>query len=103
MTLTDMEKERLLDSAVETIEALGGVEGIRKGFAEMDAAWRRMDRESDTLLKLYPDKWVAMSKDGVVAVGDSLEGIFDKVDELGLRRNSIKVKFIASKPQKLIL
>ena len=103
MTLTNMEKERLLDSAMETIDALGGVEGIRKGFAEMNAAWRRMDRESDTLLKLYPEKWVAMSKDGVVAVGDSLEGIFDKVDELGLRRNSIDVKFITAHPQKLIL
>ena len=103
MTLTPSEKERLTDEALEIIEELGGVKSIREGFAEMDTAWRRMDRESETLLKLYPDKWVAMSKDGVVAVGDSLEGVFSKVDTLGLRRNSINVKFIATHPRTLIL
>ena len=79
------------------------MKSIREGLAEMDTAWRRMDRESETLLKLYPDKWVAMSKDGVVAVGDSLEGVFSKVDALGLPRNSINVKFIATHPRTLIL
>ena len=103
MTLTPSEKERLIDESLEIIEELGGVKSIREGFAEMDAAWRRMDREGDTLLKLHPDKWVAMSKDGVVAVGDSLEGVFSKVDTLGLRRNFINVKFIATHPRTLIL
>ena len=103
MALTPSEKERLIDESLEIIEELGGVKSIRDGFAEMDTAWRRMDRESDTLLKLYPDKWVAMSKDGVVAVGDSLEGVFSKVDALGLPRNSINVKFIATHPRTLIL
>ena len=103
MTLTPSEKERLIDESLEIIEELGGVKSIREGLAEMDAAWRRMDRESGTLLKLYPDKWVAMSKDGVVAVGDSLEGVFSKVDTLGLRHNSINVKFIATHSRPLIL
>ena len=103
MTLTPSEKERLMDESLEIIEELGGVKGIRDGFAEMDTAWRRMDREGETLLKLHPDKWVAMSKDGVVAVDDSLEGVFSKVDTLGLRRNSINVKFIATQPRTLIL
>ncbi len=103
MTLTPSEKERLIDESLEIIEELGGVKSIREGLAEMDTAWRRMDRESETLLKLYPDKWVAMSKDGVVEVGDSLEGVFSKVDALGLPRNSINVKFIATHPRTLIL
>ena len=103
MTLTPSEKERLIDESLEIIEELGGVKSIREGLAEMDTAWRRMDRESETLLKLYPDKWVVMSKDGVVAVGDSLEGVFNKVDTLGLCRNSINVKFIATHPRTLIL
>ena len=103
MTLTPNEKERLIDESLEIIEELGGVKSIREGLAEMDTAWRRMDRESETLLKLYPDKWVAMSKDGVVAVGDSLEGVFSKVDALGLPRDSINVKFIATHPRTLIL
>ena len=103
MTLTPSEKERLIDESLEIIEELGGVKSIREGLAEMDTAWRRMDRESETLLKLYPDKWVAMSKDGVVAVDDSLEGVFSKVDTLGLPRNSINVKFIATHPRTLIL
>ena len=103
MTLTTEEKEGLLDSAVEVIKGLGGVEGVRDGLAEMHAAWQRMERERETLLKTYPDKWVAMSKDGVVAVADSVEGVFAKVDDIGLHRNAVNVRFIDTSPKTLIL
>ena len=103
MTLKKEEEERLLDSAVEVIKGLGGVKGVRDGLAEMHAAWKRMERETETLLKTYPDKWVAMSKDGVVAVEDSLEDVFVKVDASGLRRNAVEVRFMDTDPKMLIL
>ena len=103
MTLTKGEKERLLDCAVEVIKGLGGVKGVRDGMAEMHAAWQRMEREGETLLKTHPDKWVAMSKDGVVAVEDSLEGVFAKVDGTGLHRNAVDIRFIDTNPKTLIL
>ncbi len=103
MTLTKEEKDRVLESAVETIKGLGGANGIRKRLAEMHAIWQRIEQGRETLLKTYPDKWVAMSKDGVVAADDSLEGVFAKVDARGVHRNAVKVKFFDTQPKTLIL
>ena len=103
LTLTTEEKDRLLESAVAMIKGLGGVKGIRERLAEKHAVWQRMEQERETLLKTYPDKWVAMSNDGVVAANDSLEGVFAKVDAQGVRRNAVKVKFFDTQPKTLIL
>ena len=103
MTLTKKEKDTVLESAVETIKGLGGVKGIRERLAETHAVWQRIEQERETLLNTYPDKWVAMSKDGVVAADDSLEGVFAKVDAQGVRRNAVKVKFFDTQPKTLIL
>ena len=103
MTLTKKEKDWALESAVEVIKGLGGVKGIRDRLAEKHAAWQCMERERETLLKTYPDNWVAVSKDGVVAVDQSLEGVFANVDASGLHRNAVEVEFMDTDPKTLIL
>ena len=103
MMLTKKVKDPVLESAVDTIKGLGGVKGIRERLAETHGVWQRIEQERDILLNTYPDKWVAMSKDGVVTADDSLEGIFAKVDAQGVRRNAIKVKFFDAQPKTLIL
>lgn len=103
MTLTKKEKDPVLESAVETIKGLGGVKGVCERLAEKHAVWQRMEQGRETLLKIYPDKWVAMSKDGVVAAEDSLEAVFAKVDASGLPRNAVEVDFMDTDPKTLIL
>ncbi len=103
MTLTKKVKAPVLESAVETIKGLDGVKRLRERLAETHAVWQRIKQERETQLKTYPDKWVAMSKDGVVAADDSLEGVFAKVDAQGMRRSAVKVKFFDAQPKTLIL
>ena len=68
-----------------------------------EAAWLRMDREMETLLKTYPDKWIAMSKDGVVAVGDSLDEAFAKSGSEANTAGKIDVQFMDTNPSPLLL
>ena len=103
ITLTMEENERLLESAVAMIKGLDGVKGLRERLAETHAVWQRIEQERETLLNTYPSKWVAMSKDGVVAADDSLEGVFARVDAQGMRRSAVKVKFFDAQPKTLIL
>ncbi len=56
-------------------EAGGLLEMIRK-TQERRALVRKMDAEYSDLLARYPDRWVAVSKDGVAATSDTLEGLF---------------------------
>ena len=101
MTLKKEEEERLLDSAVEVIKGLGA--GWDDEGLEYEAAWLRMDREWETLLKTYPDKWVAISQDGVVAVGDSINEAFDMVDAQGVSRGVVEVEFLNTNPTPMLL
>ena len=101
MTLTKGEKERLLDSAVQMIKESGAA-GDEEGL-EYEAAWLRMDREWDTLTSKYPNQWVAMGKDGVVAVGDSLDDVFAKVNAKRVPPGRIDVKFMDTNPSPLLL
>ncbi len=101
MTLTKDEKERVLQSALEMMRE-SGAGGDDEGL-EYEAAWLRMNREMEMLLKTYPDKWIAMSKDGVVAAGDSLDEVFDMVDAQGVHRGVVEVEFLNTNPTPMLL
>ena len=101
MTLTKGEKERLLESAVEMIKK-SGTAGDEEGL-EYQAAWLRMNQEWETLMSEYPNQWVAMGKDGVVAVGDSLDDVFAKVNAKRVPPGRIDVKFTDTNPSPLLL
>ena len=54
-------------------------------LGEFREANKRLAAEYKVLLDEYPDKWVAMSKDGVVATGDSIEEVRVAFAEAGVR------------------
>ncbi len=101
MTLTKREAEQLLDDACRMIGMSGG--SMDEEGADYEAAWLRMDRERETLTQQYPDKWVAMGKDGVVAVGDTLDDVVAKSDAQGVRRGSVDIKFMDTNPSPMLL
>ncbi len=57
----------------KAIEELGGPMAWDDGMAEFYKAASRLGGKYDALVEKYPDKWVDMGKDGVVAVCDSLK------------------------------
>ena len=62
-----------------------------------------MDREHSELLGLYADRWVAMSKDGVVATAETIDDLFCKADELQIPRSDIVHDYLDTNPRSLIL
>ena len=87
----------------EIVDNLGGVKALREGKDEFHQVVSRMDEERASLVKEHPDKWVAMGKDGVLAVGDSMEDVFGAVESAGLRGSEFEVEFLDSDPPDLIL
>ena len=55
------------------IEELGGVRELTVGMREYHEIVARMRAERAALTERYPDRWVAMGRDGVIAVGDSMD------------------------------
>ena len=96
-------ENRLIDEALALIEARGGIVAMRERMAARQIIWDRMRREQDALTREYPDKWAAMGKDGLVAVGDSLDHILERVDALGVPRSDVVLEFLEADPVPLIL
>ena len=91
------------DYVKNLVDNLGGVNKLRKGNDEFHKVIIRLDQEHAGLMEKYPDKWVAMGKDGVIAVGDSMEEVFAEVESAGLSGSEFEVEFLDSEPPDLIL
>ena len=63
----------------------------------------RMDQEHSELLRLYPDKWVAMGRDGVVASADTMEKLFQQLDEMQIPHSDVVHNYMNTKPESLLL
>ena len=59
----------------DLIAQLGGVQALRDDPNDFRKAVRRLWDEEDSLVEQHPYKWISMGKDGVVAIGDSIEEV----------------------------
>ena len=72
----------------------GAVGALLEGREESHKAVLRMNRERGALMELYPDQWVAVGRNGVIAVAGSLEDVFARVESVGLRDSEFEVEFL---------
>lgn len=75
-----------------------------KKLIRFDKAHWRIAAEADSLLRQYPDQWIAMDADiGFLAAADTWEELYRKLDDLGYSRREIAIREMNTKPRKLIL
>ncbi len=105
MTDADEGLKQFMDKeyAREVILGNGGVEVFLKEMEEFHEAVTRLWDEHDTLMEKYPDKWVVMGKDGLMAVCDSRKEVFSAVDPIRARGDAYVVEFLDTDPESLVL
>ena len=105
MTDSDESLKKLMDEeyARKIFEEMGGVEVFLKEMEEFHDAVTRLWDEYDTLMEKYPDKWVIMGKDGVLAVCDSRKEVFSTVNPIRARGDAYIVEFLDTDPEPLML
>lgn len=87
----------------EMVDRLGGNEGMINASAHYREVAARLFRERADLMVEHPDKWVAMGKSGVQAVGESLDDVLSQVDAKGVSRDDVFIEFLDTDPPALIL
>ena len=87
----------------EVLAQLGGVETLREGADDFNDAVTRLWSEREALTEKFPDMWVAMSKDGVVSVGNSIEEVVSAAEAAGVGSSDMVVEFLDANPKALIL
>ena len=82
---------------------MGGPNAWDDGMAEFYKAATRLWDEYDTLVEKYPDKWVAMGKDGVLEVYGSLKEAHSAAELARSHGSQCVIEFLNSDPEPLIL
>ena len=85
------------------IDESGGSSALIDDLAEFRKLRARIADEHSRLVDKYPDKWVAMGKDGIVAAGATRGEVLEAVDRTGIARSDTVVEFIDTDPPVLIL
>ena len=83
-------KRRLIEYAERTLPAF-------------EANHRYLRENHAELLKEYPDQWVAVYEQRVVASDSTIKGVFNKVDQMGICRGDVVGEFMDTNPTPMIL
>ena len=74
--------------------------------AEMDS-FRELaisvESRRSELLSEYPDQWIAVSRDGVVATADSRDELFELLSEKRIRKEEVYHDLLDTTPRTLLL
>jgi hypothetical protein len=87
----------------EIIELLGGAEALKKSSLDFQRVTERFWQEREALVQKYPRKWVLVSKDGVLTVGDTFDQVWEFALSKGLRRPQVLTEYLDPDPPALIL
>lgn len=103
MTWTPEEREKYFQEAVERWSDPAYAAKMRKREKALMGALNRMTEDFDALMEKYPEKWVAVGKDGMIAVGDSPDEVVQEVEDQGFRRWEYMLEHLETDPVPLIL
>ena len=84
-------------------ERHGGVAAMNEEMARDQDAFHRLYRELPALMEQYPDQWIAMDADGIVAVADSHEGLLEALAAKGLYAGDLVIDHLNTQPEIWIL
>ena len=66
-------------------------------------AVQRLHRETPALMEQYPDQWVAMSAEGVVATALSHEALLADLRARGIDNDALCIEFLDTAPGIMVL
>ena len=87
----------------EMLEDLGGSEAIRQRCEEFRQTVDFFASQEDALVARHPYKWVAVTTEKAVVIGDSLEDVLAKVEREGVRSSDMVVRHLDPNPPDLLL
>lgn len=84
-------------------ELIGDPAAAKREMQQFRASARAFTSEHPELIKAYPKQWVAVHLDAVAAASETLEGLIEKVEQQGLPKGEVAIRFIEKNHQTMIL
>ena len=80
------------------INELGGAKALTEEMDEYQEIVLRMRKERPHLAADYPDKWVAMGREGLLAAGDSMDQVLGQLEDQGVDGVDVVIEFMDTDP-----
>ena len=87
----------------DVIDGLGGTKALMDEMDQYHGIVVRMRKERPSLVESHPNKWVAMGREGVLAIGDSMDEVLREIEVRGLHGADGVIEFLDTDPPLLIL
>ncbi len=87
----------------QIINGLGGTKSLMDEMDEYHEIVARTGKEHSSLVVKYPNQWVAMGREGVLAAGNSIDEVLETVEDRGLHGADVVIEFMDPDPPLLIL
>lgn len=84
-------------------EMMGDPEEFRSRFEAAERNQAAFNDQYKTLLTKHPNQWICFYGQNVKAVAPTRDQLLRRVDELGLPRGDVIMRFMRTTPRKLIL
>lgn len=72
-------------------------------WRDSEERWARLRAMRLELMQKYPDKWVALTENGVFLVADSVDELVNKTKEIGARPGFSAREFLNTKPRPRVI
>lgn len=83
----------------EVIDLLGGdLDRLHRLIREADERGRAFDLVREELTVQHPNKWIAWTLRGTLAVGDQHDDVLRAVDRVGLPRDEVRFAYLDPDP-----
>ncbi len=99
----DLSQNDELEYVIALLKSRGGTAGLKKRLDEFDRIYHRFDEERENLVEKHPRKWVAMSKDGVITLGNSMQEVADEARSRGYGGSDFILQFLDPDPPVLLI
>lgn len=91
------------EEAEELLEPFGGVEAALKGLRESEANRKYLEAHREELLRQYPDEWIGILHQRVVAHGTSKQRVWQAVVDAGGDPHSVFLRHLTTEEQVWLL
>ena len=99
-----MNSHAVSDDRLQEIAApYGGVAALNERMARFNRAVELLGRDWHTLMAEYPDRWIAMGPDGVLAVAATSQDLLADLRDKGVPPGEFVVQFLDTTPAVLII
>lgn len=99
MTSLAVSEDRLREIATP----YGGIDAMNRQMDQHEEAYARLNQDWEFLLDRYPDRWVAVGPDGLLATAPTIEDLLANIRADQRQDEAFAVELMDTSPEVLIL